>query len=210
MDFQDFFNWMMNLGLQYGYFGVFAISLVGAVSILLPIPDSLAVFTLSGLRVGGAYVFEPIWIAAAAGFGSTIGEFSGYLLGFGGRKKIIGRYKKNADFLVKVLNKFGAVAIFAFALTPLPDDLIFIPLGVARYNPVKAFLPALAGKFSMGLIIAYGGRYSVEFIEDLFGLGSELISSLVIFAAGVILTIVLFRMDWEKYLGKYLSTRDKR
>jgi membrane protein YqaA with SNARE-associated domain len=210
LDFQDFFNWMMNLGLQYGYFGVFAISLVGAVSILLPIPDSLAVFTLSGLRVGGAYVFEPIWIAAAAGFGSTIGEFSGYLLGFGGRKKIIGRYKKNADFLVKVLNKFGAVAIFAFALTPLPDDLIFIPLGVARYNPVKAFLPALAGKFSMGLIIAYGGRYSVEFIEDLFGLGSELISSLVIFAAGVILTIVLFRMDWEKYLGKYLSTRDKR
>jgi len=200
----------MSLGLQYGYFGVFAISLVGAVSILLPIPDSLAVFTLSGLRVGGAYVFEPVWIAAAAGFGSTIGEFSGYLLGFGGRKKIIGRYKKNVDFLVKVLNRFGAVAIFAFALTPLPDDLIFIPLGVTRYNPVKAVLPALAGKFSMGLIIAYGGRYSVEFIEDLFGLGSELISSLVIFAAGVILTIVLFRMDWEKYLGKYLNSRDKR
>lgn len=210
MDFQDVFNWMMSLGLQYGYFGVFAISLVGAVSILLPIPDSLAVFTLSGLRVGGAYVFEPVWIAAAAGFGSTIGEFSGYLLGFGGRKKIIGRYKKNVDFLVKVLNRFGAVAIFAFALTPLPDDLIFIPLGVTRYNPVKAVLPALAGKFSMGLIIAYGGRYSVEFIEDLFGLGSELISSLVIFAAGVILTIVLFRMDWEKYLGKYLNSRDKR
>jgi membrane protein YqaA with SNARE-associated domain len=210
LDFQDVFNWMMSLGLQYGYFGVFAISLVGAVSILLPIPDSLAVFTLSGLRVGGAYVFEPVWIAAAAGFGSTIGEFSGYLLGFGGRKKIIGRYKKNVDFLVKVLNRFGAVAIFAFALTPLPDDLIFIPLGVTRYNPVKAVLPALAGKFSMGLIIAYGGRYSVEFIEDLFGLGSELISSLVIFAAGVILTIVLFRMDWEKYLGKYLNSRDKR
>jgi len=137
-------------------------------------------------------------------------EFSGYLLGFGGRKKIIGRYKKNVDFLVNVLNRFGAVAIFAFALTPLPDDLIFIPLGVTRYNPVKAILPALAGKFSMGLIIAYGGRYSVEFIEDLFGLGSELISSLVIFATGVILTIVLFRMDWEKYFSKYLNPRDKR
>lgn len=77
----------MNLGLQYGYFGVFAISLVGAVSILLPVPDSLAVFTLSGLRVGGAYVFEPVWIAAAAGFGSTIVNFLGIcLVSVGGRR----------------------------------------------------------------------------------------------------------------------------
>jgi hypothetical protein len=36
---------MVNLGIQYGYFGVFAISLVGALSILLPIPDSFAVFS---------------------------------------------------------------------------------------------------------------------------------------------------------------------
>jgi membrane protein YqaA with SNARE-associated domain len=201
---------MISLGMQYGYFGVFAISLVGALSILLPVPDSLAVFTLSGLRVGGSYVFEPVWIAAAAGFGSTIGEFSGYLLGFGGKRKITGKYKKNVDFLVKVFNRFGVIAIFVFALTPLPDDLIFIPLGVMRYNPVKAILPALAGKFLMGLIIAYGGRYSIEFIQDVFGFGSELISSLLIFAVGILLAIVMFSIDWEKYFGKYLNGRITR
>lgn len=201
---------MINLGMQYGYFGVFAISLVGALSILLPVPDSLAVFTLSGLTVGGSYVFEPVWIAVAAGFGSTIGEFSGYLLGFGGRRKITGKYKKNVDFLVKVFNRFGAIAIFIFALTPLSDDLIFIPLGVMRYNPVKAILPALAGKFLMGLIIAYGGQYSIEFIQDVFGFGSELIFSLLIFAVGIVLMIVMFRIDWEKYFGKYLNGRITR
>ena len=88
---------MVNLGIQYGYFGFFAISLVGALSILLPIPDSLAVFTISGLKVEGSYLFEPVWIATAAGIGSAIGEFSGYLLGFGGGKIVIGRYKKNVD-----------------------------------------------------------------------------------------------------------------
>ncbi len=205
MQLQDIFNWMINLGVQYGYFGIFALSLVGALSILLPVPDSLSVFTISGLKVGGSYLFEPVWIAVAAGIGSAIGEFSGYLLGFGGRKVITRRYKKNMDFLVKVFNKFGAIAIFVFALTPLPDDLIFIPLGVMHYNPVKAVLPALAGKFLMNLIIAYGGRYSVEFIEDVFGAGNELISSLSIFAAGIVLTIVMFKVDWGKYFGKYLS-----
>jgi membrane protein YqaA with SNARE-associated domain len=205
LQFQDIFNWMMSVGLQYGYFGVFALSLVGAMSILFPVPDSLAVFTLSGLRVGGNYVFEPVWIAAVAGVGSTIGEFSGYLLGFGGRKKITEKYKKNVDFLVKVFNRFGAVAIFIFALTPLPDDLIFIPLGVMRYNPLKAMLAAVAGKFFMGLIIAYGGRYSVEFVQDVFGVGGEFMSSLLVFVAGVIVTIVLFKVDWEKYFGKYLK-----
>lgn len=195
---------MVNLGVQYGYFGVFAFSLIGALSILLPVPDSLTVFTISGLKVDGSYLFEPVWIATAAGIGSALGEFSGYLLGFGGRKAIIGRYKKNVDFLIRVFKKFGAVAIFIFALTPLPDDLIFIPLGVMRYNPFKAILPALAGKFLMNLIIAYGGRYSIEFIEDVFGVGNELIISLLIFATGIILTIVLFRVDWGKYFEKYL------
>lgn len=205
LQFQDILTWMVNLGVQYGYLGVFAFSLIGALSIFLPVPDSLTVFTISGLKVGGSYLFEPIWIATAAGIGSMIGEFSGYLLGFGGRKAITGRYKKNVDFLIRVFNKFGAVAIFIFALTPLPDDLIFIPLGVMHYNPFKAILPALAGKFLMNLIIAYGGRYSIEFIEDIFGVGNELIVSLLIFAAGIILTIVLFRVDWERYFGKYLS-----
>jgi membrane protein YqaA with SNARE-associated domain len=204
LEFQDIFNWMLSVGVQYGYFGVFVISLLGAVSILLPIPDSLTVFTISGLKVGGSWVFEPVWVAVAAGVGSAIGEFSGYLLGFGGRKAITGRYRKNVDFLVKVFNKFGAVAIFIFALTPLPDDMIFIPLGVMRYNPIKALLPAFAGKFIFNLIVAYGGRFSIDFIEDTFGVGGDFTTALIIFAAGIALTIIMFRFDWGKYFEKYL------
>jgi membrane protein YqaA with SNARE-associated domain len=184
---------------------LFLCTLFGAVSILLPVPDSLTVFTISGLKVGGAWVYEPVWIAVAAGVGSAIGEFSGYLLGFGGKRLITGRYKKNVDFVVKVFNKYGSLAIFIFALTPLPDDVIFIPLGIMHYNPIKVFVPALIGKFLFNLILAYGGRFSIDFIEDAFGVGNELITSLIIFAAGIILTIVLLRFDWGKYFDKYLS-----
>ena len=205
LEFQDIFSWMLSVGVQYGYFGVFAISLLGAVSILLPVPDSLTVFTISGLKVGGNWGFEPVWVAVTAGIGSAIGEFSGYLLGFGGRKAITGRYRKNVDFLVKVFNKFGSIAIFIFTMTPLPDDMIFIPLGVMRYNPIKALLPAVAGKFIFNLIVAYSGRFSIDFIEDTFGVGGDFTTALIIFAAGIALTIIMFRFDWGKYFEKYLS-----
>lgn len=195
---------MQYVCMQYGYFGIFVISLAGALSIIVPVPDTLMVFTVAGLKIGDGWVFEPVLIALAAAIGGAFGEFSGYLLGFGGRNAITGRYKKNVDFLVKVFNRFGAVAIFVFALTPLPDDLIFIPLGVIHYNPIKAFPPALIGKFLMSLIVAYGGRFSVGIIRDTFGVGSDLVSLLISTIIGVVVAIAMFKVDWARYFETYL------
>jgi membrane protein YqaA with SNARE-associated domain len=193
---------MLNLSEAYGYFGIFLISLIGAMSIFFPIPYTVIIFML------GSH-FEPLWIAVAAGIGSAIGEFSGYLLGVGGRKIISEKYRKKMDFLVKVFNKFGSVAIFLFALTPLPDDLLFIPLGVMRYSILKAFIPALIGKFCMNLIVAYGGRLSNHFIEEIFGVESEWISALFSMILAIVLLIiifvVMFKVDWEKHFEKYVA-----
>ncbi|MEM2994430.1 MAG: VTT domain-containing protein [Candidatus Bathyarchaeia archaeon] len=208
---QDVVDWMRNLSLTYGYFGIFLISLIGAMSIFFPIPYTVIIFTLGGLKNGGEYVFEPLWIAVAAGLGSSVGEFSGYLLGVGGRRIIGEKYKRKMDFLVKVFNRFGAVAIFLFALTPLPDDLLFIPLGVMRYSIVKAFIPALIGKFCMNLIVAYSGRFSIHFIEQIFGVESEWASALIGMALAIALLIivfvVMFKVDWEKRLEKYVAKK---
>jgi len=64
------------------------------------------------------------------------------------------------DVLVKLFNRYGSIAILIFALIPLSDDLIFIPLNVMRYSILKAFMSALIGKFFMNLIVAYSGRFS--------------------------------------------------
>lgn len=202
-------RWMESLALQSGYFGIFMLSLFGALSIIFPIPYTVIIFTLGGLKVGETWVFEPLWIAIAAGLGSALGEFSGYLVGFGGRKVISEKYKKKMDFLVKLFNKFGPVTIFIFALTPLPDDLLFIPLGVMRYSFVRAFIPALAGKFFMNLIIAYSGRFSIQIIRDIFGVESDWVSALigmvVAVALLVVVFIIMFYVDWEKRFEKYVK-----
>ena len=197
---------MLTLSSRYGYLGIFLISLVGAVSIFFPIPYTVVIFTLGGLKVGEAWVFEPVWIAVAAGIGSAVGEFSGYLIGIGGRKAISERYRKKMDLLVRIFNKYGSIVIFLFALTPLPDDLLFIPLGVMRYNIVKAFVPALIGKFFMNLIVAYSGRFSIQIIRDIFGVESDWISALIGIVLAIVLMIIvfviMFKTDWEKFLEK--------
>ena len=205
MQLQDIINWLLNLA-GLGYVGIFLISLIGALSIFFPIPYTVIIFAL-GKQL------EPAWIALAAGAGSAIGEFSGYLIGFGGRKVISERYKRKMDFLVKVFNKFGPITIFAFALTPLPDDLIFIPLGVMRYSLLRTFIPAFLGKFCMNLIVAYAGRFSIGFLGDLFGVESDWASIVIGFVIAVILfavvLVAMFKIDWEKRLEKYV-TDDKK
>ncbi len=201
-------NWLWNFALQYEYLGVFLISLLGAMSIFFPIPYTVVIFIL-----GGIPTFDPLLIAVAAGAGAAIGEFSGYLLGFGGRRVIGEKYKKKMDFLMKLFRKYGPIAIFVFALTPLPDDLLFIPLGIMRYNLLRAFIPALLGKFFSNLIIAYSGRLSLEIVKTIFGVESEGVSLAIATVIGIVLLIVvfiiMFKVDWEKHFAKYLGETEK-
>jgi membrane protein DedA with SNARE-associated domain len=191
--------------MQYGYFGVLAIGLAGALSIVVPVPDTIAVFTLAGLKLGSGWAFDPLLLALAAALGGVLGEFSGYVLGFSSGKAITGRYKRNVDFLIKVFNKFGPLAIFAFSMSPLPDDLVFIPLGVTRYNPVKAFVPAITGKFLLSLVVAYGGRFSVGIIRSTFGLGSDIMSALISTVLGLVVAIIMFKVDLASHFAKHLN-----
>jgi len=200
---------MQNLSIQYGYFGIFLISLIGALSIFFPIPYTVVIFTLGGLKVGESWAFEPLWIAVAAGIGSAVGEFSGYVIGFGGRKVIGDKYKKKMNLLMKLFDRFGPLVIFLFALTPLPDDLLFIPLGVIRYSLVRALVSALIGKICMNYIVAYSGRLSINIIRDIFGVESDWISALIgmvlAVALMIIVFVIMFKVDWEKILENYVD-----
>ena len=201
---QNIEDWLQDFAFQYGYLGVFLISLVGAMSIFVPIPYTVVIFILGTLQR-----FDPFLIAVAAGLGSAIGEFSGYLLGVGGRRVIGDRYKKRMEFLTRLFKKYGPIAIFIFALTPLPDDLLFIPLGVMRYSLIRAFVPALLGKFFSNLIIAYSGRLSLEIVINLFGVEGEGMSLLIGTIIGIVLLvivfIIMFKVDWEKRFAKYVD-----
>ena len=56
---QQLFEWMKSLALQYTYFGIFLISLIGALSIIFPIP-----YTVIGV--------ESDWVSALIGMALAI------------------------------------------------------------------------------------------------------------------------------------------
>ncbi|MDG6221815.1 MAG: VTT domain-containing protein [Candidatus Bathyarchaeota archaeon] len=185
---------------QFGYLGIFIISFVGSVSVIFPIPYTLVIFGLGS-------VLDPVLIAISGGLGAALGEFSGYALGYYGTSKISEERRKKMDFMVKIFDKYGPVTIFLFALTPLPDDLLFIPLGVMRYSFLKAFIPAIIGKTLMTFIIAYSGQQSLELITVILGESGFLGTAITV----VLLAIVIFAMikiDWEKVFKKHVGSKD--
>jgi len=193
--------------LNLGYFGVFVFSVVGTASIIIPVPYTLLIFWL------GVFNFDPILLALAGGAGSAIGEFSGYLLGYYGRKRLSSERQRRMTYLVKLIGNYGPIAIFIFALTPLPDDLLFIPLGILRYKFVKAFIPALLGKILMAFIVSYIGRTGGQLVPFIFGESADpIITTVTVIVTSALLMLVLmalYKIDWEKVFEKYAAKRGK-
>ncbi|MDH5690789.1 MAG: VTT domain-containing protein [Candidatus Bathyarchaeota archaeon] len=191
-------EWMEQFALQFGYLGVFIISFIGSVSVVFPVPYTIVIYLLGT-------VLDPFFVAVSGGLGSALGEFSGYALGYYGRTVVSEERRRKMDYMVKVFDRYGPVAIFLFALTPLPDDLLFIPLGVMRYPFWKAFIPALFGKTLMTFILAYSGQRSIELIETLFG-GSGLLGTVITSALLIIIIVAMIKIDWEKLFEKHVGT----
>ena len=187
-------EWIINLAeqfvTQFGYFGVFLISFIGSVSVIFPIPYTLVIFALGS-------TLDPLFIAISGGLGAVLGEFSGYAIGYYGRAVVNEKRRRKMDFMVKVFDRYGPISIFIFALTPLPDDLLFIPLGVMHYPFWRAFVPALFGKILMTFILALSGQQYIDLIITLFG-GSGLIGALITTILLVIVIIAMIKIDWEK------------
>jgi membrane protein YqaA with SNARE-associated domain len=192
-------EWMEQFALQFSYLGVFIISFIGSVSVIFPIPYTIVIYLL------GSFL-DPFFIAITGGLGSALGEFSGYTLGYYGRNVVSEERRRKMDYMVKVFGKYGPAAIFLFALTPLPDDLLFIPLGVMRYPFWKAFIPALLGKTLMTFIVAYSGQQSIQIIRTLFG-EAGILGIVVTTILLVLIIVAIIKIDWEKLFEKYVGAK---
>jgi len=175
-------------------------SLIGASSIIIPIPYTIIIFLI-------AKQYDPILLAIAGGTGAAVGEFAGYILGFYGQKVVSEERKRKMKFLIKLFGRYGPVAIFLFALTPLPDDLLFIPLGILRYKFIKVFIPAILGKILMVYLLAHFGRIGADIILVIFGEGNMWIGIIITAVLLAIILMILFRIDWEKVFLKYAAKR---
>jgi len=200
---EEFLNGLSQLLLQYGYVGVFLLSFIGTASIIVPVPYTLVIFTLSA----PPFNWNPLLLIVAGGVGSAIGELSGYALGYFGRRIVSEERQRKMTYLVRLIDRYGPLAIFAFALTPLPDDILFIPLGILRYKLYKAFIPALIGKVLMISILVYFGGLWGNILLQVFGDSGNLYAMLATAVLLILVLVALYRIDWEEVFRKYVGER---
>lgn len=193
-------EWLQSIAVQYQFLGVFFISFLGSASIVFPIP-----YTLIILVLGMNHIVDPFVLTVAGGLGSAVGEFSGYALGYYSAKLVSMERRRKMAFFVKIFKRYGSLAIFLFALTPLPDDLIFIPLGILRYNLWRVFIPSFIGKLLMCFLLAYFGNFFGNLLVSTLGEENFWIGMAFSVVFLVIILIVLLKVDWEKFFEKHVA-----
>jgi len=141
---------------EFGYAGIFFVSILSNATIIMPIPG--VVFT----SAMGA-VFNPFWVALAAGCGAALGELTGYLAGFSGQF-VIDR-KDWYQELTKWMKKYGNLTVLVMAFIPNPFfDLTGIVAGALKM-PVARFLFWCAiGKILKMLVFALTGSSMMQLV----------------------------------------------
>ncbi len=137
----------------YGYAGLFVINLIGAASILLPSPAAASVFGGGAFLSSFLGVPAFVWVGLVAGLGESIGEFSGYAAGYGGR--IIVQKRPEYRRIHGWMQRHGVITMFLLSIVPNPlFDLAGIAAGAVQMPVLRFFLAVLGGKVIKDLYLA--------------------------------------------------------
>ena len=126
-----------------GYAGVFLLSFLGSAAMVLPVPGLISLCAVSG-------ELNPFALGMLAATGETIGEVSGYAVGFGGRGLV--ERSRTYTRILWWMRKRGWIVILLVSIIP------------NRY-PMARFLGIVfVGKTIKGLTIAYACSWVIELL----------------------------------------------
>ena len=209
MDIWDFFPFFSS---EVGYIGLALVSFIGSLIPFVPIPSFILLITMS---VGDQFNIHILAFLAA--ITSTLAKQIIFYASYGGRKIISEKTKKRMLPFQRLVKRYGAGAAFFAAATPIPDDLVYVPLGLAKYNPRKFFVATLSGKLILCYVIVIlshyvsgpvidpifesFGIYSVEDMED----PTLILIGIISFGAAMTaIVLILLRLDWNRVLGRFV------
>ena len=187
---------------EVGYLGLAIVSFFGSLIPFVPIPSFVLVATMA---VGEQFDIHILVIIAA--LTSTAAKQIIFYISYGGRKIISEKTLKRMKPFQKLVKRYGGSAAFVAAATPIPDDLVYIPLGLAKYNPKRFFVATLLGKFVLYYVIVlishYMGLSLLEpILEDIEDPLPIYIGIVILGLAMTITVILLLRLNWEKILSR--------
>ena len=187
---------------EVGYLGLTIVSFFGSLIPFVPIPSFVLLATMAAGEQFDIHV-----LALIAALTATAAKQIIFSVSYGGRKIISEKTKKRMMPFQKLVKRYGATAAFVAAATPIPDDIVYIPLGLAKYSPKKFFVATLSGKlvlcYAIVLISHYMGLSLLEpMLQDIEDPLPVYIGIIILGIAMTVTVILLLRLNWERILGK--------
>jgi len=188
---------------ELGYLGILIISFAASLVPFVPIPYFPLLITASFNSN-----FNPHLIALVSAAGVVAAKTVIFFASYYGRKILSDSTKQRMRPLQNLVSRYGWFGAFIAALTPIPDDIVYIPLGLAKYSPWKFATATFTGKFLMNEAIVWGSIFlGKPFVERVLGDTTDptwLIVAVVVSIAllGIIVYYSL-KIDWAKLIGRW-------
>lgn len=188
---------------ELGYLGLFIISFIFSIIPFIPVPYFPILVTAAFNKN-----FDPHLIALSSAVGVVAAKTIIFFISYYGRAILSDKTKRRMRPLQKLVAKYGWPGAFVAAATPIPDDLVYIPLGLTKYSPWKFAIATFAGKVVMNEAIVWGSIYlGRPFVERIL-LETTDTNSLIIAAVAsiAVLGVTVYyslKIDWGRIIGKW-------
>jgi uncharacterized membrane protein YdjX (TVP38/TMEM64 family) len=147
---------------------------------------------------------DPLLLSAVGATAATLGRMLLLKYSSIGRKKLNEKRKSSLERLQKYLKKtrygyfFGT---FAFALTPLPSNMLFVSYGLMNARSLGIISGFWMGRFVVYLLMIYVSGFVFQPISQI--LGDNLVAVIITDIAGVGMTVGILLIDWDRVISEH-------
>ena len=157
-----------------GYAGIFLANLASTATVFIPVPGLTAAG--QALIISGGENLSPIPAGILGGAGMALGEVTAYAAGAVGREFAEGRqvggplwFRRSVESTVRAIGwlmaHYGMLTLFVLSAIPNPlFEIAGLTAGSVRMNFWRFMSSVAAGKIVRGLILAFLGAYSLDFL----------------------------------------------
>ncbi len=188
----------------YGLLGVFLVIFVSHVIPFSYLPGWYYLVIYAS-ALGNNATLKALSIIVAA-FAASLAKMAVYYMGRGVRRVLDEKTKRGIDLFNRIASKSLLLAIFIFAALPLPDDVLYVPLGIMGYDVKKYFTAVFVGKLALASLFTMYSDIASSVVRT-SDYGSNPLLMLVI---TVILSIVIIRIRWFDVVDAFVSAGYRR
>ena len=188
----------------FGYLGILFVSFIISILFFLPIPY----FPLPLIAALNKNL-DPHIISLSGTVGYVAAKMIIFYLAYFGRNIIAKKSKGRTMSLQKLLGRYGWIGALVAPIIPFSENLIYITLGLTKYNPWKFAVSVFAGvllynEFIVWIGVLLGRPFVQSIISEFTNTDNptNIIIAIIVSSAGILITLyLLVKINWNKVIG---------